>query len=293
MKQFFGADDIENHQVDWKDFYDKDFDESSNSSLTPGPVYSLQSTPDAGLTIGKLVARILNKNFTEKESFWVNLRKRDVYCYDPCPIDGNCCQVERPRENSSDYSYYNYYDYSDYSDYYDYYDYYNYYDYYYGSYGAKSTKTHEKTVKTVKKYSWLTWMDNENYKKTYNFTLVQDYTEPQEPLNCGALEVKDMKIEELDFFGEKCKAKHRPLCMRSTNPNSQIEINYNLKKIKKAKKRKEKRRKNKKKNTKRGKQSLGRQKRQLTDTGRPIEMCATVLPALIGNDNNNLIAKWQ
>jgi len=38
----------------------------------------------------------------------------------------------------------------------------------------------------------------------------------------------------------------------------------------------------KKKNRKAGKGSSRRVRRQLTDTGRPIEMCATVLPALLG-----------
>lgn len=218
-------------------------------------MYSLQSTPGAELTIGKLVAKLLNKSFLKKETFWVDLDDRFVYCYFPCPdpSGSDCCSLD-------------------------------------------GLKPYTKQSTSINLYSWLTWQDKYFVSQITGgffkneFTLVQDYTEPQESLKCGALEHLNMNKEELDFFRENCNVKHRPLCMRQRGPNIDFKIhnskNRKSQKKKKTKNNKKKERRSKNKNTKRGTRSSGRQSRQLTDTGRPIEMCATVLPALMGNDDN-------
>ena len=151
---------------------------------------------------------------------------------------------------------------------------------------VKITENSDPTPTSIKKYSWFTWVDK--YQVDNEFTLIQNYrkSESLESLKCGALEITNNT--QLDFFRENCRAKHKPLCMKGEN--IQITLNPTSRKRKTQKKKKTKN--SKRKNAMTGKGSSGRQGRQLTDTGRPIEMCATVLPALVGNNeiiiNNNI-----
>ena len=124
-------------------------------------------------------------------------------------------------------------------------------------------------------YTWLTWGKTED-----EFSLSQ-------PLNFGAdINNACAAIYKAAVFGQTssafwrdyCTAKLKPLCMRGNN----IMITDTRKrKLRKPKKNKNKENRKNKKN--KGRKLLGLSKgRQLTDTGRPIEMCATVLPALLG-----------
>ena len=258
-KQFFGANDTEYFVEEWNENYVDNSTDIFNEELNIAQIISTvlyidQSTPD--LTIGKLVAKILNQFYTEKETFWVNLEDRDVYCYDPCPDPSfYCCSTEEPIE-------------------------------------IETPDTENKNtwvINSINKYSWMTWADvfySNSPQQSNEFTLVQDYTKAQESLNCGALEITNNI--QLDFYRENCKAKLRPLCMRDVDDYGPS-VNFDLRKRKTQYKKnpikkKKKSSRNKKKNSKKRNQSLGRQGKQLTDTGRPIEMCATVLPALIGNN---------
>ena len=131
------------------------------------------------------------------------------------------------------------------------------------------TENSEPIPNSIFVYNWFTWVNKSDNK----ITLVQNYIESQP--DCGGLFLYDHNI---NFFRENCQAKHKPLCMKGST------IKFEDRKRKSHKK--NKKRKSKKKNAKTGKRSSGRQGRQLTDTGRPIEMCATVLPALVGNHKN-------
>lgn len=208
---------------------------SGNTYARPEFLYINQNT--SGLTIGKLVERLLNKSFKEKEIFWVGLRDLDIYCYYPCPESELCCGLNANEFTAS----------------------------------IVTGEVIEQPPNTsIEKYSFFRWENGPLFlQEIFNDTAIfyiQDYIkEPEEFLNCGAIEI--MKTEELDFFRENCKVKHRPLCMRWT-PNSQFSVNPQ----KTMSDKKKKTRKNKKKNRKRGKKSSRQQGRQLTDTGRPIEM---------------------
>ena len=225
-----------------KDYLGADYINSYVSGVDPDYTVLFVDQTTSDLTVGKLVARLLKNSLTEKETktFWVDLKNEDNYCYEPCPSIGNCCSTT----SLTDYE---------------------------GS--------------SIKKYSWLTWVDMCNefsvryHASCYSneFSLVQNYTEPIENLDCGALEITDKTT--LDFWRENCKAKHRPLCMRGS-----ADITDKARNIKKEMRDLKKEMGNTKKIfTKTGKGSSWREGRQLTDTGMPIEMCATVLPAVMGN----------
>ena len=252
-----GAINIEDKKTEWTDgSLDLGVDPEYLVNLDDTHEYSTilyvdQTTPE--LTLGKLMARLFKKFNSEiaTKTFWVNLQNKDIYCYDPCPAERDhyfCCSTEL------------------------------------------STSVNSKQIQTyIKKYSWHTWVKKEYFNWQYYYTAVQNYTyEPNENLDCGAVEKKDRTTP--DFFRENCKAKHRPLCMRPTNSRYYTKdtdlIDTQKKRKNKDKKRtkkfKKKTRNIKKKNRKAGKGSSRRVRRQLTDTGRPIEMCATVLPALLG-----------
>ena len=204
----------------------------------------------AKLTIGKILARLLKKAFTEKETetFWVDLQNEDMHCYDPCPPEPyNCCSIFLPQTTTT-------------------------------TSPSVITKNSEPIQYSIKKFTWHTWFNRLGFNFQDNkFTLVQNYTyESNENLNCGALAITEDK-GNLDFFRENCRAKLRPLCMRDTN----IQITDTRKR--KNKERKNKERKKTRISKKKKKGSSKRKGRQLTETGRPVEMCATVLPALLGN----------
>ena len=228
---------MENYESQWNVFGTSVSGVNPEYLNTSSFLFVEQNT--TGLTIGKLVSRLLTKSYTEKETFWVDLADKDIYCYDPCPALGDCCSIEEPKE-------------------------------------TRITENSEPTPNSIEKYSWFTWVDKEQVNN--EFTLIQNYTKSEslESLKCGALEITGNT--QLDFFRENCRAKHKPLCMKGES----IQITP----TRKRKTQKKKKTKNsKRKNAMTGKGSSGRQGRQLTDTGRPIEMCATVLPALVGNNN--------
>lgn len=243
IKQYIGADEIKNYEAEWNVNGTSYFSGIKPEDWNTNPVFIVKQNP-TGFTIGQLVSRLLKKSYTKKETFWVELTDQYIYCYDPCPADGDCC-TSTPI-----------------------------YDYYLP---RKNTENSERTPISVKKYLWFTWRD-------YNdITLVQDFSESTS-FSCGALETStDTNDKQPDFFRENCESKHRPLCMRWSN----IQIIPTRRKRKNPNKKKPKN--GKKKISMKGKGSSGRQGRQLTDTGRPIEMCATVLPALIGNNKQVFI----
>ena len=243
IKENLGADDIENVENEWNIVENAvDIDAEDVNSFITRPFFYIKKI-HSGHTIGNVVARLLNEFFTEKEKFWVDLEDQDIYCQDPCPVNGNCCSIEDPAKTTTTTE---------------------------GPLGPVENKRIPTTpiFPPIKRYSWFTWVDNHKN----DFTLVQDYGEPQESLYCGSVEITN--TAQLDFIRENCNANRKPLCMRKT---PQIVRKKNTRK--RISQQKKKTRKNKK----RGKRSSGRQGRQLTGTGRPIEMCATVLPALVGN----------
>ena len=275
MKQYFGADNLENWNGNEINIELLQTYYRLNTFL-----YVDQSTQ--GLTIGKLLARMLNKAYNEKETFWVSLFNLKLFCYDPCPDQAfshpepditHCCRGEpitstfeyKENENKPycydpcpDPNLVN-------SD---------------SDSSCCSEQPITKTITPDEKYSFLTWSSFYN-----RIVLVQNYTQSKESIDCGSVEIKN--TEQLDFYRENCKAKKRPLCMRFNNESDEndkkiVEINSNQRKRKTTKKKKT--RKSNKKKANRRKVSSGRQGRQLTGTGRPIEMCATVLPALLGNN---------
>ena len=255
-KKYFGADNIKNFDTDWQS------DGYWQNTLNTNSVLFLKKNA-TDLTVGKLVARLLTKSYTggensTLEAFWVDLANQDIFCYSPCPDDsGDCCSIENP-------------------------------------FGYPTTPTPRRseakiTENLFTRHTWLTWVSTNDDN---NITLVQDYTEPyyygsgttrspRDHYDYGSPDCGALYIYNDYYFRENCRAKHRPLCMKG----SSIEFEDTRRKRKSHKKKKTRKIK-KKKDTKRGKRSSGR---QLTDTGRPIEMCATVLPALIGNNNNNRI----
>merc|ERR1719350_1469822 len=181
-KTYFGADNIENFETEWRDS-----DKTSVSGVDPeylntsSVLFVKKSTANSPFTIGNLVARLLTKSYTGEnstlETFWVDLENQDIYCYDPCPASasGDCCSIEGPKTTLSE---------------------------------VKISENSEPIPTSIKKYNWFTWVNKYDNK----ITLVQDYTENQNSINCGALDIKNDK--QLDFFRENCKAKHRPLCMK-------------------------------------------------------------------------------
>jgi len=129
----------------------------------------------------------------------------------------------------------------------------------------------------VKKYSWQTWVD---YFGLAEFSLVENYKPPPSNRNfdCGIL--GKTETSKLKFWRENCNAEHKPLCMKY-DPSRQKIIRVNDVSSKRKRKNKKKKKKKARKAGK-GSSRQRREGRQLTDTGRPIEMCATILPALLG-----------
>ena len=124
------------------------------------------------------------------------------------------------------------------------------------------------TTKKVEKYSWHTWIINFNH---VSLALVQNYIETTEDLDCGAVEITDKTT--LEFLRENCKAKHKPLCMKGSADITDKARNIKHETIKTKQEI----------STKAGILTSRSEGRQLTDTGQPIEMCLTVIPAVIGN----------
>merc|ERR1711879_141032 len=152
----------------------------------------------------------------------------------------------------------------------------------------------------VIRVKWLTWKnDDSSYDPGYDlYQGVQNFnTDPYSP--CAAIFstmytcrsnfctgvsgpsgdfVEPWTRRTALFWRDYCTSKLKPLCMRGI-----AEMTDNTRTLPRKKKTKNKKKKKKgRKNQKNRPESSEVQGRQLTDTGRPIEMCATVLPALLG-----------
>ena len=135
----------------------------------------------------------------------------------------------------------------------------------------------------IKQYIWQTWKEYVND----DFTIVQNYLNRGSPNNFYGAGALVEWSDNIIFFREDRTTQHRPLCMKD---DSMIQItdtrserkHKNQKNARKSKKKARNSKKKTRNSKKAGKGSSRRQGRQLTDTGRPIEMCATVLPALLG-----------
>ena len=70
---------MENYESQWNVFGTSVSGVNPEYLNTSSFLFVEQNT--TGLTIGKLVSRLLTKSYTEKETFWVDLADKDIYCY--------------------------------------------------------------------------------------------------------------------------------------------------------------------------------------------------------------------